>query len=152
VRLRLLVAALALAGLGACAFEQTRTERYVVARATSGRVVARVPLPPRGRFALSYIHSIYEAPGVERFAARGNGFTLIGLSSPSSAVLDYYGLEGRRSKKHGWWSLAPASRPRYEELPVIATDKGRRALVVSGTTVPLFERGRAVHLTLSVSG
>jgi hypothetical protein len=71
--LSLLVAGLAVAGLGGCASEPTGRERYVVARTTSGRVVARVPLPPRGEFALSYMHSIYEAPGIERFAARAIG-------------------------------------------------------------------------------
>ena len=150
-RLRLTLVALALVGLGACTQAPHNLERYVVARTTSGRVLARLPLASRGHFALSYVPSVYDAPGIERFEARADGFTLIGLSSTSPAVLDYYALEGRRSVERGWWTLAPSRPPRYEKLSLIATEKGRRTLEVEGKSVPLYEPGRALHVVLSVN-
>ena len=115
-----------------------------------GREVASVPLPEAGRFALSYRHSVYRAEVTETFAVADGGFRLVAIASPSEAVLDYYELEGRRVADHGW-RLEPATTPRLEALPLVATEVGRRTLVVGDRRVPLFTPGGSpAHLVLSI--
>ena len=122
----------------------------VVVADERGREVASVPLPEAGRFALSYRHSVYRAEVTETFAVADGGFRLVAIASPSEAVLDYYELEGRRVADHGW-RLEPAATPRLEALPLVATEVGRRTLVVGGRRVPLFTPGgRPAHLVLSI--
>ena len=140
------VAALALAaGLGPGGGDPA-----VVVADELGREVASVPLPEAGRFALSYRHSVYRAEVTETFAVADGGFRLVAVTSPSEAVLDYYELEGRRVADHGW-RLEPAATPRLEALPLVATEVGRRTLVVGDRRVPLFTPGGSpAHLVLSV--
>ena len=122
----------------------------VVVADERGREVASVPLPEAGRFALSYRHSVYRAEVTETFAVADGGFRLVAIASPSEAVLDYYELEGRRVDDHGW-RLEPAATPRLEALPLVATEVGRRTLVVGDRHVPLFTPGGSpAHLVLSI--
>ena len=122
----------------------------VVVADERGREVASVPLPEAGRFALSYRHSVYRAEVTETFAVADGGFRLVAIASPSEAVLDYYELEGRRVADHGW-RLEPATTPRLEALPLVATEVGRRTLVVGDRRVPLFTPGGSpAHLVLSI--
>ena len=122
----------------------------VVVADERGREVASVPLPEAGRFALSYRHSVYRAEVTETFAVADGGFRLVAIASPSEAVLDYYELEGRRVADHGW-RLEPATPPRLEALPLVATEVGRRTLVVGDRHVPLFTPGGSpAHLVLSI--
>jgi Domain of unknown function (DUF1850) len=122
----------------------------VVVADERGREVASVPLPEAGRFALSYRHSVYRAEVTETFAVADGGFRLVAIASPSEAVLDYYELEGRRVADHGW-RLEPAATPRLEALPLVATEVGRRTLVVGDRRVPLFTPGGSpAHLVLSI--
>jgi hypothetical protein len=122
----------------------------VVVADERGRELASVPLPEAGRFALSYRHSIYRAEVTETFAVADGGFRLVAIASPSEAVLDYYELEGRRVADHGW-RLEPAATPRLKSLPLVATEVGRRTLVVGDRQVPLFTPGGSpAHLVLSV--
>ena len=122
----------------------------VVVADERGREVANVPLPEAGRFALSYRHSVYRAEVTETFAVADGGFRLVAIASPSEAVLDYYELEGRRVADHGW-RLEPAATPRLEALPLVATEVGRRTLVVGDRRVPLFTPGGSpAHLVLSI--
>lgn len=115
-----------------------------------GHQLASVPLPAAGRFALSYRHSVYRAEVTETFAVADGGFRLVAIASPSEAVLDYYELEGRRVADHGW-RLEPAATSRLESLPLVATEVGRRTLVVGDHRVPLFTPGgRPAHLVLSI--
>ena len=87
----------------------------------------------------------------ETFAAGDDGFRLVTIASPSEAVLDYYELEGRRRAAAGGWLLEPAGTPRLASLPLVATDVGRRTLVVGDRQVPLFAAGGApAHLVLTV--
>jgi len=87
----------------------------------------------------------------ETFAATGDGFRLVAVASPSEAVLDYYELEGRRRADGGWRRLEPAATPRLATLPLIATELGRRTLVVGGRRLPLFEAGQGpTRLVLTV--
>ncbi len=123
--------------------------RSVVVRDAADEVVARVALPPDGRFALAYRHSYYRAPARELFEAAGAGFVLSALASPRAAVLDYYALAGRRTRSDGLVRLALRHPRRYRRLALIATTTGRRTLVVGDRRVPLYG-GSARHLTLTV--
>ena len=141
--------ALALVVLGAGAVVETGSS--VVARREDGQVVAREELPGSGRFEIEYVHSYYGAPAVERFVADGEGgFALVGISSTSDAVLDYYAVGGRKSTDGRWSSLRLNREQSFEELPLIGTAKGRKTLVVLGERSPLFGEDGPVHLTLRV--
>jgi hypothetical protein len=122
--------------------------RTVVVRDDGGRVVVKAQLPESGRFALEYRHSYYRVPAREEFRAGGAGFRMVGVGSPSEAVLDYYELAG--TKQLGpWATLAPAHPQRFERLPLIATAKGRRTLAVGGRRYPLYG-ATPRHLTIAV--
>ena len=122
----------------------------VVARDDGGGVVAKAALPDDGRFALAYRHSVYKAPAEERFRATADGFVLDSIASPNAAVLDYYELEGQRTRERGWWVLRPDHPARFETMPLAATRRGQRTLVAGGSRLPLY--GHAVHLRLAVEG
>jgi Domain of unknown function (DUF1850) len=122
----------------------------VVATDRDGRTVADIPAR---EFALTYRHSYYRQPAVERFRVTGDGFRLVEIDSPSEAVLDYYDVEGTRARRGGWWTLKLARPARFREMPLAATAVGRRTLVADGKRVPLFRRdGRAAHLIIAVEG
>jgi hypothetical protein len=135
--------------LGALAF--TGGSPHVVARGDDGDVVADLRLPATGVFALEYRHSYYGEPARETFRADEGGFELVAISSPREAVLDYYELEGSRSRRGGVWTLRPARRPRFEQMALAATAVGRRTLVAGDRRVPLYGGGD-VHLRLGVEG
>lgn len=124
----------------------------VVVRDAGGTaVVARSALPDSGEFGIEYVHSYFGEPAAEHFVAdRDGSFRLVGISSRSEAVLDYYELEGRKEAASGSLRLIPGESQRFEMLPLIATQKGRRTLVVSGERQPLYERDGPVHLTIRV--
>ncbi len=123
----------------------------VVVRDAGGRVFARSPLPGSGDFRIEYVHSYYEAPAAEHFVAERNGdFELVEISSPNEAVLDYYELEGRKSADGKWMSLTPDQPRRFETLPLIGTEKGRRTLVASEGRLPLYAEDGPRHLTIRV--
>jgi hypothetical protein len=137
---------LLIAALGAMAV--TGGSPHVVARDGDG-VVADLRLPGSGAFALEYRHSYYRVPARETFRATDDGFELVGISSPSEAVLDYYEIEGSRSRRGGEWTLRPARPARFERMALAATDTGRRTLVAGDRRVPLYG-GDDVHLRLEV--
>jgi hypothetical protein len=123
-------------------------ERTVVVRDDGGRVLVEARLPESGRFALEYRHSYYRVPAREEFRAGGSGFRMVGVSSPSEAVLDYYAIAG--AKRLGAWStLAPERPERFERLPLIATATGRRTLAVGDRRYPLYGAAPR-HLTIAV--
>ena len=127
--------------------------KSVVVRDAGGKVISRSSLPGSGEFSVEYVHSYYEVPAAEHFyAAPQGGFELVGISSPSEAVLDYYELEGRKTvEDDGWMRLVPKETQRFEELPLVGTKTGRRTLVLPERRVPLFaESGAPMHLTLLV--
>ena len=123
-------------------------ERTVVVRDDGGDVLVEARLPESGRFALEYRHSYYRVPAREEFRAGGSGFRMVGVGSPSEAVLDYYAIPG--TKPLGpWATLAPAHPQRFDRLPLIATAKGRRTLAVGGHRYPLYG-ATPRHLTIAV--
>jgi hypothetical protein len=145
----LVLAALALAACAAAV--QAGGPPHVVAKDRDGRTVAE--LPAKDGFALTYRHSYYRQPAVERFRVAKGGFRLVEIASPSEAVLDYYDVEGTRSHRGGWWTLRLARPARFERMPLAATSVGRRTLVADGRRVSLYRRdGRAAHLTIAVEG
>jgi len=123
----------------------------VVVADERGREVASLPLPPSGQFALQYRHSVYRAEVTETFTTQDAGFRLVAVASPSEAVLDYYELEGRRVVDGSWRRLEPAAARRLDALPLVATELGRRTLVVGPRRLPLFEPGQGpARLVLTV--
>lgn len=122
---------------------------HVVARTAAGDVVADLRLPASGEFALEYRHSYYRRPARETFRTSGDGFALVAISSPSEAVLDYYEIEGARSRRDGVWTLRPARPARFDELALAASAVGRRTLVAGDRRAPLYG-GDDVHLRLGV--
>jgi hypothetical protein len=79
----------------------------------------------------------------ETFATLDAGFRRVAVASPSEAVLDDHELEGRQSVEGGWRRLEPAATPRLDALPSVATELGRRTLVVGSRRIPLFGPGPA---------
>jgi hypothetical protein len=153
VRTRLLLFVLVIAG--SLVFAGTFAADWgmsVVVRDASGKVLSRSSLPGSGEFSVEYVHSYYEVPATEHFyAGTQGGFELVGISSPSEAVLDYYELEGRKTADDEWMRLVPKVPQRFEELPLVGTKTGRRTLVLPERRVPLFaESGAPMHLTLLV--
>ena len=87
----------------------------VVAQDRDGDTMAELALPRSGTFALTYRHSYYRRPAVERFAAADDGsFRLVEIASPSEAVLEYYDVEGARTRHDGWWTLKLARPARFD--------------------------------------
>ena len=120
----------------------------VVARDGDGATVASAPLPADGHFALTYRHSVYEAAAEERFRATGGGFVLDSIASRDGRVLDYYELDGARTREGDRWVLRPDHPARFTTMPLAATRRGQRTLVAGGARVPLY--GGPVHLRLVV--
>jgi hypothetical protein len=123
----------------------------VVVRDAGGAEVYRSPLPGSGEFGIEYVHSYYEVLATEHFVAVKDGsFELVEVSSRSEAVLDYYEIEGRKSMDGEWISLISDEPSRFEKLPLIGTEKGRRTLVISGERLPLYKAGGPRHVIIRV--
>lgn len=98
---------------------------------------------------LVYIHSIYNAPAVERFRAERGGLTLTEVVSRNDAVLDYYAVAGTRSVDHdGWRTLVLAESVHFPSVPLIATPVGERTVVVRGRCYPLYTGQPGRHLSI----
>jgi len=122
--------------------------RDVVVRDDGGRVIVKAALPASGEFALEYRHSYYRVPARERFEVASAGFRMVGVDSPSEAVLDYYAMAG--AKTPGRWMALAATHPRrLDRLPLIATPVGRRTLEVGGRRYALHD-GAPRHVTVEV--
>ena len=136
--------------LGAASDDGGRLRLIVTER--GGDTLVSAELPESGRYAIEYQHSYYDQPATEVFQADGAHFRLAALTSPSAAVLDYYDLSGPRTRTAGGVHvLVPDIAPAIAELPLIATVKGRRTLVVDGQRYPLYAAGGARHLLLRVA-
>ncbi|GAA2088337.1 DUF1850 domain-containing protein [Actinomadura alba] len=127
-------------------------EWSIVAERAGGSALVARPPAAGGSFALAYEHSAYRSPAVELFAVAGQGFTMYALASTNEAVLDYYDLEGTRTRLAGtgWWVLRPAWPRTYAELSLIATPLGRRTLVAGSVCLPLYPRAGAYDLRIRV--
>lgn len=104
-----------------------------------------------GTFAIAYVHSIYRAPSAEVFTVEGRRFTMRAVISRNPSVLDYYALDGERSRTpDGRWLLRLAEPATYEELSLLTTSIGRRTVISGGRCLPLYPARGAdeVRLTL----
>ncbi|MFI6813897.1 DUF1850 domain-containing protein [Nonomuraea sp. NPDC050328] len=107
-------------------------------------------LPPDGRFALTYVHSVYKAPSADLFQVHGRRFTMYAAVSTSGGVLDYYALEGRReSLPGGVFRLTLDSPATYESLDLLATSLGRRTLHAGGRCLALYPETGAAAVRLA---
>ena len=70
------------------------------------------------------------------------------VASRDGRVLDYYELDGDRTREGEVWVLHPYEPIRFRTMPLAATERGRRTLVAGGRRVPLY--GGPVHLRLVV--
>lgn len=103
------------------------------------------------RVELAYVHSIYGAPARERFRVEGIGLTLVSVTSPNDAVLDYYAVAGGRTVgADGWRTLTLDEPVQITALPLIATPVGQRTVVVRGRCYPLWTAAPGSHVTLTV--
>jgi hypothetical protein len=108
-------------------------------------------LPRSGVFAIGYVHSVYRAPSAEIFTVEDRRFTMRAVVSDSGGVLDYYALDGERSRLPGGrWLLRLAVPATYDELPLIATPIGRRTLLAGGRCLPLYPASGARRVRVAV--
>ncbi len=123
----------------------------VVVRSSDGGVISRALLPDSGGFEIEYVHSYYNVPATEHFTTNEDGsFELVGVSSFSEAVIDYYELEGRKEIEGELLRLVLDEPQEFEALPLIGTQRGGRTLVVSGELYPLYDRSGARHVTVEI--
>lgn len=128
----------------------TRPEAPAVVVVGDDGTVAEIPLEG-SRFSLTYKHSVYERPAVETFEVDDRGrFELVHVRSPAEKTLDYYGVEGTRSRHGGWSRLSLDKPPRFTRLSLIATPTGRRTLVVGDQRLPLYDGPGATHVTICI--
>ncbi|WP_327085325.1 DUF1850 domain-containing protein [Nonomuraea sp. NBC_01738] len=108
---------------------------------------------PVGRgFALVYTHSMYKALSAEIFTVEGRRFTMRAVVSASGGVLDYYQLDGARSRTPaGLYVLALATPVTYDALDLIATPVGRRTLLAGHRCLPLYPATGATSVRLALA-
>lgn len=134
----------------------------VVVRATDGTILARVPLPVTGGFALRYRNSVYGSFAEERFTATPDGrFWLQELAADELAVLEeYYAIPGPAERATAGdqrtWRARPADTSAFERLTIAATRLGERTLLVPGredvALWRLIDREPIVVIDLEVTG
>ncbi|GAA0941383.1 hypothetical protein [Nonomuraea longicatena] len=106
---------------------------------------------PGGTFALAYVHSMYGAASAELFTVEGRRFTMRAVVSTSGGVIDYYQLDGRRSRTpDGLWTLRLATPVGYDALDLIASPVGRRTLMAGGRCLALYPPSGSRELRLTV--
>ncbi|GAA4080505.1 hypothetical protein [Nonomuraea soli] len=97
------------------------------------------------------MHSIYHAPSAELFVADGRRFTMYAVVSLSGGVLDYYALEGRRTRLTGGRFRLDLDEPvTYSSIDLLATSLGQRTLVAGDRCLPLFPPTGAASVRLEL--
>jgi hypothetical protein len=108
-------------------------------------------LPVPGAFAIGYVHSVYKAPSAELFTVDGRRFTMWAVVSTTPNVLDYYAVEGARTRTpDGRWMLRLAAPATYDELSLLTTSIGRRTLLAGERCLALFPASGAAQVRLAV--
>lgn len=136
--LALVTAAASASALSALGLGDARSTLAVVVRASDGTVLARVPLPATGQFALRYRNSLYGSLAEERFTATPDRrFWLQELAADELAVLEeYYAVPGPAEHApvgdRRIWRARPADVSAFERLTIAATKLGERTLLVPG--------------------
>jgi hypothetical protein len=122
----------------------------VAGGACGSPAVGGLPVPG-GAFALAYVHSMYGAASAELFTVEGRRFTMRAVVSTSGGVIDYYQLDGLRSRTpDGLWTLTLAAPVGYDALDLIASPVGRRTLMAGGRCLPLYPPSGSRELRLTV--
>ncbi|MFG1702049.1 DUF1850 domain-containing protein [Nonomuraea sp. M3C6] len=104
-----------------------------------------------GAFSIGYVHSIYKAPSAELFTVEGRRFTMRAVVSTNESVLEYYAVEGARTRTpDGQWVLRLATPATYDELSLLTTSIGRRTLISGGRCLPLYPATGAAEVRLAV--
>jgi hypothetical protein len=120
------------------------------ASGTGRPAVHGLVLPGSGAFAIGYVHTVYRAPSAELFTLRNGRLTMHAIVSTSGGVLDYYAVEGTRSRtREGGWLLRLAVPATYDELSLLATPLGRRTLLAGGRCLPLHPAEGAARVRLA---
>ena len=123
--------------LGATSAGPSAADWLLVGRLPAGDVVLSVPLPDDS-FALRYRNSLYGSLAEERFTIDARGrLVLEELASDEAALLgEYYEIGQRPYRAPLWdardWVAPPATQTALQELPVLATLRGQRSLIVEG--------------------
>ena len=128
------IACLLLSSAGAAARPDALRLRLAL---PDGTLLATVPLPADGSFALRYRNSLYGTLAEERFVVTDRGELLVvELAADQLAVLEeYYAIDEpaqRADADPRAWTAPPAHIPVITELRIAATDRGERTLLVTG--------------------
>ena len=65
------------------------------------------------------------------------------IRSPTPQVLDYYELEGERTRERGWWVLTPDRPARFNTMALAATAAAAARLWPADAALPLYGQRRA---------
>ncbi|MDP8904744.1 MAG: hypothetical protein M3N29_05425 [Chloroflexota bacterium] len=129
----------------------------LVGRSEAGEILLRVPLPDSS-FALRYRNSVYDSLAEERFRVDATGrLVLAELASDEVALLGEYYDVARRPRRAPLsdardWVAPPARHTALEELPLIASQHGERALLVEGRRpVPLWSLAGTETATITLA-
>ncbi|MDQ3937331.1 MAG: hypothetical protein M3253_01480 [Chloroflexota bacterium] len=136
---------LAVVGSGSPPAHAPEGDWQLVVRAANEDVLLRVPLPA-SRFSLRYRNSVYRSLAEERFSINPGGrMVLVELAADEAAVLaEYYSAERPRPADPGdgrRWRARPSAGVTLDELSLVATEHGRRTLVIDGRAFPLWQLG-----------
>ncbi len=115
---------------------------------TTGRVLALLPVEQGAFLRLSYVHSVYDRPGVEEFVVESGGLRLVRLTSPSAAVLEYYARPEPIVRDGEGYAIHVVACARgtacdppapLRRLSLLASIEGRRTLTYGGRELPLYQ-------------
>jgi hypothetical protein len=112
----------------------------------------RVPLRDGEVFAVTSIHSMYDAPVTEEFVIEGDGFRLDAVSSPSAAAREYLGITAAGARH--------AASRRLREIVFRVAEGSPQRLRAAGVERSFLELGdhgdrlvfRAVRTTIASPG
>ncbi len=116
---------------------QPAAEWLLIGRSEAGQILLSVPLP-ESSFALRYRNSLYGSLAEERFRIDATGrLVLRELASDEAALLGEYYDVAQRPRRAPLsdardWVAPPVDQTTIEELPVLASRRGQRALLVEG--------------------
>ena len=97
-----------------------------------------LPFAFRQLFYLSYTHTIYLAPVVEKLEAKGPAIHLREISTKSWGAAEYYNIPGTLHQEKGEIHIRDIQF-KVTELPVIIGFTGTQRLTWKGRVYPLYE-------------
>ncbi len=104
-----------------------------------GQAMMTLPFFLRHPFSLSYTHSIYLAPVVERFEAEGPQIHLRGISTNHWGVVEYYGISKAEVTRKGQGEISIGGMDvRLPKITMIIGFIGKQRLTWENRTYSLF--------------